>query len=215
MTRHRIWDTLAMIGAFVAIFVLARQVPAWVMRPRTTVTASAAADPYGSPVRQRALYDSATRYFAGRVQLATAIPARGSSMLLLVTAQDCLTCEDLGRQLRELEHTTRAQHLPLIVVARATDTADIAVYLRRQRVQVAAIVAEAPDSAVTSSTGILTPAVAIVDAHGTIVRAVSHPRRLPNVRVRSFAEELGLSAHAPLPGPRVGSGAVPHSPEGL
>jgi hypothetical protein len=148
---------------------------------------------YGSPERLKALYDSSTIYFEGPLSqpLPHAVGA-DSVLVLLVHATDCFTCEDLGRQLRELQHVA-GQSYAFIVYTTENEAPDVAVFLSKERIRVTATMSGSPSTAFGRELLIGTPAMAVVDSRGVAVRGVSHSRRMPNVRPKSFAQELGFT----------------------
>lgn len=137
-----------------------------------------------------AQYDSATRVIQGVLTSFAADAVRPSmrdapGVLVVLRAADVRTCEDLGRQLRELQ--SRNPGITMVVVA---DTVDLlGAFVRRERLR--ASVVQLPAAAVVDGVSALpTPAVLVVGGTGGRVTGVAHPRRFSNARVRSFADEL-------------------------
>jgi hypothetical protein len=138
-----------------------------------------------------AQYDSATRVIQGVLTSFAAKAVRPAmrdapGVLVVLRAADVRTCEDLGRQLRELQ--SRSPGMPMVVVA---DTLDLlGAFVRRERLR-ASVVQLAAAAVVDGVSALPTPAVLIVEGAGGRVTGVAHPRRFSNARVRSFADELG------------------------
>ncbi|HEX2202648.1 MAG TPA: hypothetical protein VHG91_05105 [Longimicrobium sp.] len=112
----------------------------------------------------------------------------GRALVVVLRGRDRLTCEDLGRQLREAKQQAGDSH-PIIVM---TDSADVDAYrgfLRRERVR-APIVPFAPDALLPAEGPLPTPAVLVTHDSARSAAGVAHPRRFPNVRLRSFADEV-------------------------
>jgi hypothetical protein len=137
-----------------------------------------------------AQYDSATRVIHGVLTTLAADavrPAMRSALgvLVVLRAADVRTCEDLGRQLRELQ--SRSPGMPMVAVA---DTVDLlGAFVRRERLR-ASVVQLAAAAVVEGVSALPTPAVLVMDETGGRVAGVAHPRRFANARVRSFADEL-------------------------
>ncbi len=138
--------------------------------------------------------DSATRRITGRLSAMQPPLGQRRALVLFLRARDCVTCEDLGRQLREVQHTTRLRPLPLVLVAPADEAREVLDYLAAQKVDVATTIAADPDTVLANRQPVPTPAMVLVDARGGIVSGTAHPKRLPNLRLQSFAAELGLAS---------------------
>lgn len=111
----------------------------------------------------------------------------GTSPLVLVVlrASDWFTCEDLGRQLRDLQYRNRS--LTYVI---ATDSVDrTRSFARRERLRWP-VITLAPRDVLHGYPALPTPAVLAVRDNGRRVDGVAHPERVPNARVRSFADEL-------------------------
>lgn len=115
-----------------------------------------------------------------------------SGFIAVLRGEDCFTCEDLARQLRELQHATRR---PLIVVTRPADSTVVAKWLLRERIMRTPVVALDVDRLLGTGMPVGTPAVLVVARNGTVLRGVAHPKRAKNVRLRSFAAELGAQEY--------------------
>lgn len=106
-------------------------------------------------------------------------------VLVVLRGRDWLTCEDLGRQLRELEHRN-----PSLTYVIATDSADVVQsFARRERLRWR-VLGLRPGDVVDGYPALPTPAVLVVREGGARLAGVSHPERVPNARFRSFADEL-------------------------
>ena len=174
--------------------------------------------PGHAPAPSEAAYDSFVAHLRGELSPAASSllaphPAGpdGVRVVALLRAADWRSCEDLGRQLRELQ-----RHLPsdsaLLVWTEPDDVLLMERRLKRERI--AAVVSAGPalDSVFATTRGLPTPAVIVVSEDGARAEGIAHTRRMPNVRTRSFAEELPLirQLHRPPPG-RPGHGTGPSS----
>jgi hypothetical protein len=135
-------------------------------------------------------YDSATVVVAGTLSDAvraslTAADAHGRAFVVVLGPDDVRQCEDLGRQLRDVQDLAGA---PLLVVSEPGTEEDVRVFLRRERLRGTAVPLRAA-AVLEETTELATPAV-LVAAWGSSVTGIAHPRRFANARVRSFAEEL-------------------------
>jgi hypothetical protein len=114
--------------------------------------------------------------------------ADGRGVLVLLRKRDCLVCEDLGRQMREL--VAHSPDRPLLVLADPDALATVQAFLHREHLHVPA--EAAPVNAVVQGQDKLpTPAVLVERGPEGAVEGIAHPHRFPNLRVRSFTEELG------------------------
>jgi hypothetical protein len=152
--------------------------------------AGSAADPPGEPPAAAPSQVAQPQRVAGRMtsQARNALAEfTGTSPLVLVVLRgpDRLSCEDLGRQLRELEHRNRTTTFLIM-----TDSADgIGSFARRERLRWP-VIALPPNDVVEGYPALPTPAVLAVEEGRMQVAGVAHPERVPNARVRSFADEL-------------------------
>ncbi len=145
-------------------------------------------------------YQAATLHFEARIQK-DALAALGdfaadSLVLIALRGQDGLSCEDLGRQLRELVRAIRnhTSSWELRVVVEEAEREVVESFLRRERIVTDGITTlSLSDLFVTRIVD--TPAVVIGSANGNTVRGVSHPVRFKNVRPRSFASELEVMSY--------------------
>jgi hypothetical protein len=163
----------------------------WVVRGRTSASPSLL---QSLPTRAipAADYAAATRPLEG--PLSTTARQRlgpgagsGRAVLILLHARDWRSCEDLGRQLREMLRVTAPGYRVLALVDPAA-AGEYRTWMRREHVT-AEIVASPPDSVFARPGPVPTPAV-LVTHDGRTARGVGHPVRFPNMRIRSFAEEL-------------------------
>ena len=143
-------------------------------------------------------YDAAMRRFTGRLtsQARAAVGTLGQrhTVLAVVTAADLATCEDLGRQLRELRRAVPAQPgWGMAVMIDGAGRAELERFLRRERVPYVALLEGDPRALLDGAEHPGTPAVVVLNGEGRIQAGVSHPLRVRNTRNRSFAQELGLS----------------------
>lgn len=135
----------------------------------------------------------------GRVSGATSAPerrriarvVRGPAMLVVIDSESVSTCEDLGRQLRELQRTTLARRQPTVVATPRRDAAIVAAWLTRERITRAAQLAIA-DSLYAGGARVRAPAVLLLDSSLVVRVGVIHRTRVNNTRARSFVQELGL-----------------------
>lgn len=147
-----------------------------------------------------AAFDSATVSVRGRltttarVRLAKAIDGTDAVLVLLDSA-DVRVCEDLGRQLRLLGRRA-SPGLPLVVVADPAALPSVRAFTRREKLRPAVFVALRPSDLVAGESRVPTPAAVVMRGMDASVIGVAHPRRFPNIRTRSFADELS----AELPG---------------
>lgn len=142
----------------------------------------------------RAAYDSTVAYLSATLpaQSLPGLRAAGGAdapqrTLVLLGAGDHRSCEDLGRQLRELERRA-GDDAPLAVWTVSADAEDVREFLRRQHVNAAVL---HTDSLPPLGSGKLaTPAVLRVRTSDGWGEGVAHTKRFPNLRTRSFADEL-------------------------
>ncbi len=123
----------------------------------------------------------------------SAIGADSQGILVVLATEDCFTCEDLGRQLREVLHSPGSAGSRLVVILQGNDSTRVAGWLRRERVNRGELIRPVSALSLSDSTPIPTPAVLLVRRSGRIVRGVAHLTRVPNSRARSFTQELSLS----------------------
>ncbi len=111
-------------------------------------------------------------------------------MVVLLSAADAQTCEDLGRQLREL-HRTFGVDDPFVVLARDDDKPAIRDFLRFERLGRATLVTM-QERPLVDNRAVSTPAAMIAKPSGEIIVGVAHRYRAQNLRLVSFSDQLGL-----------------------
>jgi hypothetical protein len=169
-----------------------------------------------------ATYDSSMAFLHGDLSAAASrlvaprpAGAERERVVALLRAADWRACEDLGRQLRELQ-----RHLaPDSVLHVWTEPGDVPLMehrLNRERITAAVSAGPALDSVFSTGRRLPTPAVIVVSGDGARADGITHTRRIPGVRARSFAEELPLvrQLHHPSsgkPGPVTGSSLTSES----
>jgi hypothetical protein len=159
-----------------------------------------ASSPLDTALDDEALHaagDRSTLRFVGTLadDVVAVLPGISSStrVLVVLRGSDTETCEDLGRQLRDLDRAvSRAAAAPLTIVVDAEGEEGLRRFLRRERLPGMAIVLGQPGRFLADGRNVGTPAAMIVDTTGAIISGVSHPTRFSNLRRNSFAEELGL-----------------------
>ncbi len=188
------------------------------LRPLTEVEGL----PGQAPIPTETTYDSSMAYLHGDLSAAASRllaphPAdtdRGRVVALL-RAADWRACEDLGRQLRELQRHLAPDSV-LLVWTEPDDVPLVEYRLKRERIEAAVFAGPALDSVFSTSRRLPTPAVIVVSGDGARAHGITHTRRIPGVRTRSFAEELPLvrqlqSPHSGKPGPVTGSSLTSES----
>jgi hypothetical protein len=138
-------------------------------------------------------YDASTVVLAGELSSrASGRIARhtreGRAILVVLRGPDRLVCEDLGRQLRELLRRAGPDY-PAVVLVAPADEEDYRRFMRREHVP-ATIETLAPEHLLTSGTDLPTPAVLVTRDGAHTAEGVGHTRRFPNLRLRSFADEM-------------------------
>lgn len=112
-------------------------------------------------------------------------------VVLLIREGDVFTCEDLGRQSRELRNWAAELGLPFMVWAEADPDTRMPVFLRREHIPEAAVFLTRATFTVETGSPIRSPAAMLVNPATGEIRGFAHPERVANVRQRSFAQELG------------------------
>jgi len=143
-------------------------------------------------------YDAAMKRFVGKAPapLRAAVQALpfDHTVLAVVTGGDLGSCEDLGRQLRELSRAVPDQPgWGMAILVDQAGMAGLRVFLQRERVGRIPILVGDPRAYVEGQEHPGTPAAVVMHRDGSITAGVSHPLRVRNTRSRSFAEELGLA----------------------
>jgi hypothetical protein len=140
-------------------------------------------------------FDSATARLAGSAGAALLSALRGhatatdTAIAIVLTAEDCLTCEDLGRQLRELR---RATALPVVIAAESISAPVVATFLEREHLIAVPVVALPHASVLADGRRFSTPAAFIVALSTGDLAGISHTKRFKYARARSFRDELGF-----------------------
>jgi hypothetical protein len=192
---NRLLPASMLLAAIVAAACDAAREPGVVLPPEAGAVASARVD----TIRGR-LDDQS---YAG---IQDASSAAGRAVLLVLHGDDVRTCEDLGRQARELQRWAASRGARLVIWSAGDSTYPVTTFLRREKIREASIIHSATLPRLQHVAPIATPAALLVQPGG-LVRGTAHPDRVPNVRVRSFADELEelLRAQAgAAPAPRSG-----------
>ena len=126
-----------------------------------------------------------------RAELGKVRPDVSGTVIAFVRREEVYTCEDLGRQLRELARTLGTGGPPLVVWTESGSAGRVSAYLRREKVRHHLIISSRLERLFQKGSLPVTPAAVVVGAAGEI-RGVSHPLPAQNTRTRSFADELGL-----------------------
>ncbi len=140
-------------------------------------------------------FDSATARISGMAGAALMEALRrhngsaDSVIAIVLTAEDCLTCEDLGRQLRELR---RATPLPVVIAAESLSAPVVATFLDREHLVTVPVVALPHASVLADGRRFTTPAAFIVTLGSGELAGISHTKRFKYARARSFRDELGF-----------------------
>ena len=124
-----------------------------------------------------------------RQRLAPAVDAPAT--LLVLDSASISNCEDLGRQLREVQRTRFGKRHPTVVAATQSDAAYVREWLARERIATAAQFPDA-DSLYAGGARVRAPAVLLLDAQLSVSAGVIHRTRVNNTRTRSFAAELAI-----------------------
>jgi hypothetical protein len=115
--------------------------------------------------------------------------AGGRAVLLVLYGDDVRTCEDLGRQARELQRWAVSRGARLVIWSAGDSVFPITTFLLREKIRAASVIHSDSLPRLQHGAPIATPAALLVEPGGS-VRGTAHPDRVPNVRVRSFADEL-------------------------
>lgn len=135
--------------------------------------------------------EKATQRFTGRVSPPVQrLLAADTTLAVVVRERDLATCEDLGRQLRNLRRV--APERPLVVWTEPAGTEAVRRFLRRERVSNVQVTPMDLGALMVDVRAFVTPAALLVQSDGQVVQGIAHPNRFPNMRLRSFAEELTL-----------------------
>jgi hypothetical protein len=118
-----------------------------------------------------------------------ASPAAGRAVLLVLYGDDVRTCEDLSRQARELQRWAVSRGARLLIWSAGDSSLPVTTFLRREKIGAASIIRSDSLPHLQDSAPIATPAALLVEPGGAVL-GTAHPDRVPNVRIRSFADEL-------------------------
>jgi hypothetical protein len=135
--------------------------------------------------------EKATERFTGRVAASVRPLLSGDTTLAVVLrSKDVKSCEDLGRQLRHLRRVAPGRSIVVWTEAGGVD--DVRRFLRRERVSDVRVSAVELAAVLEHRAAFATPAALVILDDGRVVQGIAHPVRFPNMRLRSFAEELTL-----------------------
>jgi hypothetical protein len=110
---------------------------------------------------------------------------------VVLRGRDLLVCEDLGRQLREFSRAASAG-LPMVVWTDTRGAPRVNAFLVREHVRSAQRDSIDVDGLLDSGEKIITPAVLLASRIDGEASGIAHSRRFPNIRLRSFAQELDI-----------------------
>lgn len=114
-------------------------------------------------------------------------------VLMVIGSSDCFTCEDLGRQLREVVRLAPTG-VHVVVATNADGLRITREFLRRERINATLVFGVESLSILDGVVDeVPTPAVLLGRSATDSLGGVAHETRVANVRLVSFAEELGLS----------------------
>lgn len=127
--------------------------------------------------------------------------ARGdSAVVAAVRGRDCLTCEDLGRQLRQLVSAVGGG-MPVVIAMPARDSVRVKNFVRTERIRNVDLAVFTVPLKLQDGSIVPTPAAMVVGRDGRVRRGIAHVERERNVRAVSFAHELGFLPTTPVPPP--------------
>lgn len=132
----------------------------------------------------------------GSIDLATvprtALPAGEwtSAVAVLMTKSEWQSCEDIGRQLRELRREASSRGVPMVFWTDQASFDAMARELHRERLSEIRLIALIDLGRQADGSSVLTPAVVHFDSDGRLISGVSYPERHPNVRPVPFAAEI-------------------------
>lgn len=111
-------------------------------------------------------------------------------VILFIREQDVFTCEDLGRQSRELRDWASNAGLPFIVWATMEQDTRLLVFFRREHIPASDVILTSAPLELEKARVPRSPAAMVVDSRSGEALGIVHPERVANVRQRSFAQEL-------------------------
>lgn len=120
-------------------------------------------------------------------------PGTTDVVVVMLRHADWSTCEDLGRQLRDLRRATRLRKFPMYVLTDSANHSRLAVLLRRENIQpdhILVVDLEKQSLGLSRST---TPAALRLDPAGQVIVGIAHVETSPGYRRESFVQELELS----------------------
>lgn len=112
-----------------------------------------------------------------------------SAVVVALRARDIDSCEDLGRQLRELARSM-APGAALEVSVPEPDVDLVARFAHIERIPFTRISTSVRRLQMDDGSLLQTPAALVFDRTGRVLAGVSHPSVVPGARVQSFATEL-------------------------
>lgn len=183
MRRVRFFGLAAAAGAAVAT--------GWALRTTSSSFPAVSNSPVTAESDDQS-YAAATRPISGtlsassRARIAAHLRS-GHAVLIVLRSRDRKSCEDMGRQFRALLRAAGPGY-PAVALVEPDAKDGYRTWMRREHVPVE-VVPFSPDSMFTPTASLPTPAV-LVTRDGRTARGVGHPVRFPNLRTRSFAEEL-------------------------
>jgi len=113
-----------------------------------------------------------------------------SAIAVLITASAMQTCEDVGRQLRELRRESSARGVPMVIWTDEKSLQTVTMELHRERLSGIRVSAVRDLGLLASGESVTTPAVIHFDGEGRVITGVSYPESHPNVRPVPFAAEI-------------------------
>jgi len=175
--------------AFVAVLVVSASVSARIAS--RFVHPEARRRPAWEGVYTSQRLEQATARFTGHVSPPVAgLLDRDTTLAVVLRGRDLKGCEDLGRQLRALRRAAPARQIS--VWTEEPRVAEVRAFLHRERVSDVEVKPVNTGRVLDGGRTLATPAALLVLRDGHVLQGVSHPSRFPNMRLRSFAEELTL-----------------------
>lgn len=130
--------------------------------------------------------------FSGQLPRRSLSAEANEQVVLIVSGTDILSCEDLGRQVRELVRTQLdPEGLELTVWAYDDAEGDVARFVKNERLRTGAVLSVHPEDVL--GTAPRTPAVVVVDRTGKYY-GLSYLNRTRLVRSSSFADLIDVGA---------------------
>jgi hypothetical protein len=111
-----------------------------------------------------------------------------SAWIVVLRGRDLRVCEDLGRQLRELRVAGGGART-IVVWTDQESVPAVRAFLKREHLHSFLLRPVEVANLFESRTRPVTPAMLLLQPDDSVV-GISHPKRFPNVRLRSFAQEL-------------------------